>query len=80
MKQIKCKLWATMCIILKIVSRFDVLDASVESMMSYMLSVWGCITLKNTWVSVSQDISQNWNFCSDPLTYDPICQIKNNRW
>ena len=63
----------------KNVSRFSIIDMSVESMTSYMLSVWGCITLKNRWVSLSQEISQNINFCSDPVTYDPIGQIKNSR-
>ena len=63
----------------KLFSRFDIIDTSVESMTSYMLSVWGYIALKNTWVSLSHEISQYLNFCSDPLTYDPIGQRKNSR-
>ena len=37
----------------KDVSKFDVIDALEESMMSYILIVWCCITLKNRWVSLS---------------------------
>ena len=46
----------------KFVSKFDVIDVSEESMTSLILSVWGCITLKNTWVPLSQEILQNFNF------------------
>ena len=62
------------------VSKFDVVDVSGASMMSYILIVWCCITPKNRWVSLSWEILQNFNFCSDPLTYDPIGQLKDNRW
>ena len=64
---------------MKDVSKFDVIDASEESMISCILIIWCCITLKNRWVSLSQEILQKFNFCSDPLTYDPIGQLKNNK-
>ena len=35
------------------VSKFDVLDASGVSMMSYIVIVWCCITPENRWVSLS---------------------------
>ena len=63
----------------KDVSKFDVMDASGESMMSYILIVWCYITLKNRWVSLSWEILQNVNFSSGSLTYDPIGQLKDNR-
>ena len=80
-EQIECKLVIIIYIILqKMFQNLLWLDVLEESMMSCILIILCCITLKNRWASLSWEFLQKFNFCSDPLTYDPIGQLKNNRW